>query len=95
MDDADLDTIFIDYGFVLNASESAILLDEKLVQETAAKLGFPNLKQLSRRAKELTESKIVVARVELENGGKMIFKKPQTLVEEFTGDKTEWVLNQK
>ncbi|CAG5099101.1 Oidioi.mRNA.OKI2018_I69.XSR.g16251.t1.cds [Oikopleura dioica] len=55
LDDADLDTIFIDYGFVLNASKSAILLDEKLVQETAAKLGFPNLKQLSRRAKELTE----------------------------------------
>ncbi|CBY10539.1 unnamed protein product [Oikopleura dioica] len=55
LEDADVDSIFVDYGFVLDPVEASLRLDEKTIFETAAVLGYPNLKQLSRRAKELTD----------------------------------------
>ena len=57
LDDADVNSVFIDYGFVLDPADGSLPLDEKTLFETASSLGYPNLKQLSRRAKELTDCK--------------------------------------
>jgi hypothetical protein len=57
LDDADVNSVFIDYGFVLDPADGSLPLDEKTLFETASALGYPNLKQLSRRAKELTDCK--------------------------------------
>ena len=57
LEDADVNSVFIDYGFVLDPAECSLSLDEKTLFETASALGYPNLKQLSRRAKELTDCK--------------------------------------